>query len=223
MSALDLLQGDSRAKRWIKRHLNYSDQEWCLIWPFSASRNGYAYFGGDHIAVHRLMCEHRNGPPPTPKHQAAHSCGRGHEACVNPWHVSWKTTAENQEERYQHSGPTPRAKLTPEQVDEIRALNGRAKIADIAKLYSISDTNVRHILAGKLWKDTSTLQQRIFNEAEVSLIRSTPWQVKSAKQFAAEFGVGRCVIERIRAGKTYKYFESAEPRAELASPDGNTP
>jgi hypothetical protein len=221
MSVLDLLDGDSRSKRWIKRHLDYSDQEWCLIWPFSASRNGYAYFGGDHIAVHRLMCEHRNGPPPTLEHQAAHCCGRGHEACVNPWHVSWKTTAENQEERYQHSGPTRRAKLTPEQVDEIRALNGRAKINDIAAQFGISDTNVRHILAGKLWKAESP-RQRVFSEAEVILIRATPWQEKSAGQWAREFGVHRAVIDRIRGGHSYKWV-TEQPCSQHNSPESKSP
>jgi hypothetical protein len=127
------LEGDSRAKTWVKAHLDYPHKDWCLIWPFGRGEGKTVQFGQDHINLPRLMCEYRNGPPPTPKHQAAHSCGRGHEGCANPHHLSWKTNSENQIERFQHSGPTKRTKLAPEQVDEIRALKDRMKLFDIAR------------------------------------------------------------------------------------------
>lgn len=72
----------------------------CLAWPFCRDRNGYGKMGGK--IVSRLVCEKEHGPPPTPAHEAAHSCGKGHEACVAKRHLSWKTRAENASERVIH-------------------------------------------------------------------------------------------------------------------------
>jgi hypothetical protein len=50
-------------------------------------------------AAHRAMCRLIHGNPPTPKHQAAHSCGNGRRGCVHPGHLRWATDAENRAER----------------------------------------------------------------------------------------------------------------------------
>jgi hypothetical protein len=215
------LQGSDEARTWILQHADYANDWCCLIWPFGRIQSGYAAVGRDALAVHRVMCEYRNGPPPTPKHQAAHSCGRGKDGCVNPMHLSWKTNSENQLERYQHSGPTKRAKLTPSQVDEIMALKGRARIADIAKQFGVSDSNIRGIHAGHLWKDTSTRLVRVFTEDEVRLIRSVPASVKNARQFASELNCNMNAIHRIRGGKSYKWVpESDDPTTEHPATEG---
>lgn len=219
-SLLDHIDGDSQSQEWIRTHLNYPHKNWCLLWPFGRKQGGYAAIGKPSIPVHRIMCEHRNGPPPTEKHQAAHSCGRGHDACVNQWHLDWKTNAENQIDRYQHSGPTKRTKLTPEDVDAILALKGRARVADIAIQFGVIELTIHRIHQGKLWRNTSTLQRHVLTEAQVREIRATPWQVKSAKDFAKEFGVVHYVIQRIRSGKTYKWVsETAEPLPEFSRAD----
>jgi hypothetical protein len=57
---------------------------------------------GDTLYAHRLMCQLAHGDPPTPDHIAAHSCGRGHEGCVNPNHLSWKTYSENELDKRVH-------------------------------------------------------------------------------------------------------------------------
>lgn len=199
---LAFLEGGKEQKSWVKRHLDYTD-ECCLIWPFASPQGATVQIQG--VNVCRLMCTYRNGPPPTPKHQAAHSCGRRHDACVNPSHLSWKTNSENQIERYQQSGLTRRAKLTPEQVKEIRSLEGRAKVIDIAKQFGVSSNNVRSIFAGRLWTDGKTTQKHVFNDDEVNLIRTTPLKEKPAIEWAREFGVHRAVVDRIRRGATYKW------------------
>jgi len=203
---IELLQGDGDFKTWVRDHLDYQNDRWCLIWPFGSISGTTIQVGKPPLNVCRLMCEYRNGPPPTPKHQAAHSCGRRHEGCVNPQHLSWKTNAENQVERYQHSGLTKRTKLTPEQVDEIRALKGRATVIDIAKQYGISITNTRSILAGRLWRNPNP-RQRVFSNDEVIRIRSTPLSEKSAVAWARELGVHRAAVDRIRRGDTYKWVQ----------------
>jgi hypothetical protein len=204
-SLLDRLEtGNGEVANWIRAHLDFPHKSWCLIWPFARSDTGYAVFGNPMRKVHRLMCEHRHGPAPSPQHHAAHSCDRGHEGCVNPWHVDWKTASENQFDR-RRNGLHARYKLTPEQAKEIRELKGLEHTKDTAARYGIRESNVRLIQSGKTWKK-DRIDFRIFTEEEVAAIRNTPWQVKSAKQWAAELGATRSAIDRIRAGITYRYY-----------------
>lgn len=217
-SLFDRMQVDTVARRWIERHLDYPHDEWCLFWPFGLNQGGYAHVGGDKIKVHRMMCERKNGPAPAGKPEACHECGNGHLGCVNPNHLQWKSHGDNMSDMFRHGRHQKRFKLTPEQVDEIRSLEGRARIIDIANQFGVMDTTIRQIHSGKIWKDTSSRQVRVFSEDEVHLIRSTPWQVKPAKQFALEFGVHHGVIERIRAGTTYKWvLSSPHPSQERQS------
>jgi hypothetical protein len=197
---MQALSSDGKRVRWVKAHLDYPHEQFCLIWPFGVSEGTIQLSGS--VNVFRLMCEHRNGPPPTDKHQAAHSCGRRHEGCVNPHHLSWKTNSENQKERYEQSGFVPSKKLTPEEVDEIRALKDRAKIGDVVKKYGVSYNNIRSIWAGRLWNNTSSLQRRVFTDEEVRMIRASP---KMSIELAEEFGVLKGVIGGIRRRETYKY------------------
>ena len=192
---------DGSRGNWVKAHLDYFNSEFCLIWPFGISE-GTIQVGKPPQNVFRIMCEHRNGPAPTDKHQAAHSCGRRHDGCVNPWHLSWKTNSENQKERYEQSGFVPSKKLSPEQVDEIRALKDRAKIGDVVKQFGVSYNNIRSIWAGRLWNNTSSLTRRVFIDDEVRTIRASK---KMIKELMAEYGVGKNVILNIRSRQTYKY------------------
>ncbi len=49
------------------------------------------------VIVARLVCEWFWGPPPTPLHEAGHTCPKGENArCVHPLHLAWQTRAENE-------------------------------------------------------------------------------------------------------------------------------
>lgn len=215
MSLLDRLDSDIPSKNWIRAHLDYPHEDWCLIWPFGRNTNGYGHFGGGNVLVHRLMCEYKHGPAPTDKPFAAHSCDRGHEACVNPNHVSWKTPRGNQLDRFRGRPVQPRRKLTPEQVDEIRALKDRARMVDVAAKFGISEPNVRLIQSGKTWRMDSR-RSHIFTREELLRIKSAPQADGVTKAFAKEFGVHLVTIQRIRSGTYYKWFsESADPGSRL--------
>nr|WP_246263712.1 HNH endonuclease [Chelativorans multitrophicus] len=137
--------------------LNYDGDE-CLIWPYYRNEGGYGVVGeGDATRlVSRLVCEHEHGAPPTPKHEAAHSCGNGHLGCCTKSHLRWATRKENQGDRLIH-GTSPRgencgnAKLTEQQVQTIRALRGVKRQIDIAHEYGIAETTVCEIQNRKLW------------------------------------------------------------------------
>jgi hypothetical protein len=81
---------------WLDSVVTTSELE-CIFWPFAKkpSGQGRVKFRGATYYPHRLMCEIAYGEPPSAKHVAAHSCGNGHLACVNPRHLRWATMAEN--------------------------------------------------------------------------------------------------------------------------------
>src|SRR4051812_5100930 len=101
-------KGKGEAVAWLREHALYCGDD-CLIWPFSRAR-GYGNFGylGKNIYAHRFMCELIHGPAPTPDHHAAHSCGNGHKACVNPMHITWKTSSENMRDKELHGTTRPK-------------------------------------------------------------------------------------------------------------------
>jgi hypothetical protein len=202
--------GDGPGAEWLKAHFDFPHKDWCLIWPFSRSQTGYAMFGADNkFRAHRVMCEHRHGPAPSPDHYAAHSCDRGHEGCVNPWHLDWKTPSENQFDRYKTDEPRQRWKLTPEQAKEIRELKGLERIQDTAARYAINESNVRLIQAGKTWRQDRR-GIHIFTREEVARIRSATPERGMVPALAKEFGVSTSAIYRIRIGKSHQHFDFSE-------------
>ncbi len=128
------------AYAWLVAHVNYTGEN-CLIWPFAKS-DGRGNLGhkGKVLKAHRVMCELVNGAPPSRHHDAAHSCGRGHDACVHPKHLSWKTKSENQLDRARHGTKSNGcvAKLSPEQIQYIRDLKGKVPQADVAAAFRIT-------------------------------------------------------------------------------------
>jgi hypothetical protein len=97
----------------------------CIVWPYSKSKGyGKVWHERRMQRCHRLALA-TVSPPPTASHQAAH--GPCHNpACVNPFHLSWKTQVENHADKYRdgtdHNGESNgRCKLTTAQVAEIRA------------------------------------------------------------------------------------------------------
>ncbi len=129
----------------------------CLVWPFGRSGAGYGmvYYDGRKRLVHRVVCDIKHGPPPTPSHEAAHSCGRGHDGCCNPNHVAWKTHRENVADQLIH-GTRNRgerqglSKITEHDVQEIRKSNDSLRV--IAARFGIAISNASLIKNGKSWE-----------------------------------------------------------------------
>lgn len=162
-------RGKGRAIALIREHMNDEDGP-CLIWPMSRDWQGYGQFGfeGKQLRASRYMCELVNGPPPTPEHHAAHSCGRGHEGCYHPKHLFWKTPTENQMDSVAHGTVrkvgTPRQKLSEANIEEIRALaTGGMKQYEIAAKFGVRRESVGQILRGAWRKGTKPHWNQLFD------------------------------------------------------------
>lgn len=156
--------GNGKAYQWLQDHLSY-DGDYCLIWPFYRNPNGYGQLGyeGTNRWAHRFMCELVNGPPPSPDHEAAHSCGNGAGGCAHPKHLSWKTKSENLLDCAEH-GTSARnthgsmGRLSAKQVQEIRDLKGKKTQAEIAAIYGIHEPSVRDIFLGRTYGRPSKIK-----------------------------------------------------------------
>lgn len=145
------------AQNWVRMHVHHTGEE-CLFWPFGGNQYGYGqvWRNGRMQLVHRVMCELVNGPSPSPQHDCAHTCGRGHLGCCNPRHLEWKTKSDNQADRIRHGtmvrgSDTPNAKLTESDVLAIRSANGIPQ-KDLAARYGVSRTTLSEIINHKKWR-----------------------------------------------------------------------
>ncbi len=136
--------------------LRGSEERDCIFWPFGCAKNGYAMisYQGRNTTASRICCEIYHGQPPTPQHQAAHSCGNGHLGCVNPNHLRWATPKENTKEKYDHGTilygeRSPVAKLSDEQVAEIRHRHGAESAKDLAKEFGVCRGHIFDLVSGK--------------------------------------------------------------------------
>lgn len=130
----------------------------CLMWPYARDSNGYGQvrIGGKAQYVTRVVCERVHGDPPSSRHQAAHSCGNGHEGCCSPRHLRWATVRENRADKKVHGTfkrPPIKPTLTPDQVRQIRALRGRYTQRQIAVMFGVTHCTVGAIHRGTAWKD----------------------------------------------------------------------
>jgi hypothetical protein len=143
---------------WISAHVSYAGDD-CLKWPFEAMSRGQGIVrlsGGRNMVASRYMCMLAHGAPPTPEHEAAHSCGKSHLGCINPRHLRWATSAENKADMIGH-GTVMRgeknamAKLTVETVRQIRATPKNVPNRIIAEQLGLSQNHVRLVRVGIRW------------------------------------------------------------------------
>lgn len=140
---------------WLRKHVAHDGDE-CLVWPFAKNAGTYGRIRYDGRAefVHRVMCKEARGPQPTPEHEVAHSCGNNR--CVNPRHLRWATTVENQADRVAH-GTSNRgsrhgcSKLSEDDVREIRSLHGKVARREIADRFGVRPSTVNLIVRGVTW------------------------------------------------------------------------
>jgi hypothetical protein len=134
----------------------------CIIWPWARCK-GYAVKHTGFTAefstiISNAFCQIKKGPPPSPAHEAAHSCGKGRAGCINPNHLSWATHQENMNDKRLH-GTQPKgerhfkARVSNEAASEIRRLsrNGSTQI-EIAAMFGISQSTTSRIVNRKTYR-----------------------------------------------------------------------
>lgn len=140
---------------WIEEYRNFNSPA-CLLWPLGrAGGYGYINIDGTKISVSRTMCEHRHGPPPTPKHESAHSCGKGHLGCVNPTHLDWKNHQANMADCLEHGTHNRgerhgKVKLTSAAVLAIRASPGASQTV-LGLQYGVAPATIWNIRCRNSW------------------------------------------------------------------------
>ncbi len=151
-------RGKGAGIKFIREHAAYQGGD-CVFWPFTrADGYGTVSYLGKIYRAHRYMCELVKGPPPTPLHQAAHSCGNGRKGCVNPKHLSWKTNSENQLDRRAHgtanvwAGRNGGGKITPEQDAQIRELAKTKTQMELADMFGVTHSTIQYRLYGGSYK-----------------------------------------------------------------------
>lgn len=187
--------GRSKLMQWVHANRDHAGDD-CLFWPFARSRNGYCYTtrAGKPVAIHRYMAEYVHGPAPSPKHHAAHSCGRGADGCLNPRHISWKTNAENQLDRRDHGTAHGQGKAQ-QHVEAIRALAGKESVTVTAARFGMTETNVRDIQAGKIYGEGTQRRTWLTSEQKAAVRRLKGR--KMTKDIARDFGVSETTVRGI--------------------------
>jgi hypothetical protein len=144
------------AHEFYRELLKYEGDD-CVQWPFgTVGGYGNIHIGRKSKVVSRLLCEDTHGPPPTPEHHAAHSCGNGRLGCVNRHHLRWATPAENLADRVHH-GTTNHgerngsAKLSIDDVRQIRALKDFMVQTEISAMFGVSFGTVSKIHKRRIW------------------------------------------------------------------------
>jgi hypothetical protein len=142
---------------WLHAHAGHEGVD-CLVWPYGirGQGRGSVKYGGKDVWAHRLMCELAHGPAPSDGHEAAHGCGKGHEACVTPQHLRWATRQENQGDKVQHGtsnrgSRSPFARLSEQDVRIIKSLKGKVRQRDLAERFGVAIPTIGSIHSGKTW------------------------------------------------------------------------
>lgn len=142
--------------------VSFDDEDACLLWPFSRNNMGYGQvtIEGQKWVASRYLATKKRGQPPTPKHEAAHTCGKGHEGCVNPNHIVWKTRLENDRDKLVHGTvmqgtANPNAKLDEETVKAVYLSACAIGQSATARAFKLSRGAVQAIHSGRRWSSVT--------------------------------------------------------------------
>lgn len=150
----------------FRKRINFTDS--CWLWIGYAHPNGYGLFSTEkkQKGAHRVSWECFNGKIPN-KLSVLHKCDVRH--CVNPDHLFLGTQADNMADMKKKGRSTAgekhaMAKLTPEQVSEIRSLyqvgkpNNQSEFSQngLGVKFGVSGSQIRNIVKNLKWKKELT-------------------------------------------------------------------
>lgn len=146
VTELEAPQPPDPAKRFRER---LKTEAGCLVYTGLRTRKGYGYvwFDGKNVFTHRLAWQLANGPIPRGL-CVLHRCDN--RACCKPEHLFLGTLADNN--RDMASKARGRAKLTPQQVREIRTRYASGESSNaLAEEFGVAQSTTRHIVTGRSW------------------------------------------------------------------------
>jgi hypothetical protein len=140
---------------WFESKLTQTDNG-CKEWSACRFAQGYGVVrvAGKNMKAHRLSLEHSLGRPLRDGMFALHSCNN--PPCCNPEHLREGTNQENVDDKLR-AGRQPRgetngnAKLTLNQVNEIRTNPNRLSQYQLADTYGVRRPCIAKIQRGKTW------------------------------------------------------------------------
>lgn len=227
-------------------HVKRGKANECWPWQLS-SNNGYGQFqvGGRPVRAHRVAYYLGHGADPG-EYLVCHACDT--PVCCNPSHLFLGTAGDNATDRnqkgrnnppsgwrsgrYTHPERTARgeraggAKLTDEQVVEIRALYASGLTQqDVGDRFGIKRETVGAIIRGKNWQHIAAVDERVSlsdpkrhgsigtRNASAKLTEDNVREIRrlrqdshvSVSQIAKQFGVTEKVIYDIMRGKIWKH------------------
>jgi HNH endonuclease len=146
-------------------HVDVGEPDEC--WPWTAARwaNGYGVFAVRHgvlVGAHQVASFLFNGKPDSLELYALHHCDN--PPCCNGAHLFWGTNQINQldssakgrhhfqknPDLVKRGADNPNARLTLEQVEQIRSATGLNSV-QLAAIYGVTSTHIRYIQKGKSW------------------------------------------------------------------------
>ena len=163
-------------KTHIHRHLSlrerfnlcFTKTDNCWLWTGTVSKEGYGRFAlkGKLYAAHRVSYQLYKGEIPESL-VVRHTCDD--RLCVNPEHLLLGTHEQNsldasERQRYQvrTGSKNPSAKLTEEQVNQIKTLlSSGSSIAELAGKFNISTVQLYRIRSGKRWVGRTAYRDKV--------------------------------------------------------------
>lgn len=142
-----------RRSRWDDfRELTDIDTDDCIEWPY-AHVKGYGRIGN--YLLTRNVCFANFGEPPTPRSQAAHSCGN--PPCINWRHLRWATAIENAADRWSQGTMRTGEALHCSKLTEANVLEVRRRVAagetqtSLAHEFNVHVPAINRIVHRKRW------------------------------------------------------------------------
>lgn len=149
------------SKEYIQENISVDPDTGCWVWQKHIGAWGYGMFGRSSGGVRKTYKAHRAsyelyvGPIPDGM-MICHKCDN--PACCNPEHLYAGTGSDNMNDmwsrdRHPKHNSKAGAKITVEQVNEIRELEGTGTLREIGAKYGISAQSVLNIFNRTRWKD----------------------------------------------------------------------